>query len=352
MAKTRPKPASATGSSPPRWPSATASSSAGSTTTRANVCRKQAPRLLPVAGVPHRPAADRFSQQSRHHRADARRRLPTSTSTSTRCARSSRTRPLAMAASAGWRPASWKAWRRWSIAAHGYGIRYDHGLFRQVIKDGWQQEYPGGLAVIRQPVGVRAARHQLPDRLRRHGRGSRRPTARCAQIWHPGRDGRGGGLRHARGRLARPACEHAAAVVGARARSAAAGCVQPRRLCRRAGDQVRAPIRSRKLLYPSDETPAGQELRLRQEFFFASASLQDLMRRHLQQHGDIAHAGRQGRHPAQRYAPGDRRARADAHSWSMFTACPGRSLGYHPARRSPTPTTRCCPRRWKAGRCR
>jgi hypothetical protein len=28
------------------------------------------------------------------------------------------------------------------IAACGYGIRYDHGLFRQVIRDGWQQEYP------------------------------------------------------------------------------------------------------------------------------------------------------------------------------------------------------------------
>src|SRR5205807_8855814 len=29
-----------------------------------------------------------------------------------------------------------------SVPAYGYGIRYDHGLFRQVIKDGWQQEYP------------------------------------------------------------------------------------------------------------------------------------------------------------------------------------------------------------------
>src|SRR5262252_1067903 len=28
------------------------------------------------------------------------------------------------------------------IPAYGYGIRYDHGLFRQVVKDGWQQEYP------------------------------------------------------------------------------------------------------------------------------------------------------------------------------------------------------------------
>lgn len=29
-----------------------------------------------------------------------------------------------------------------SRAAHAYGIRYDHGLFRQYIKDGWQMEAP------------------------------------------------------------------------------------------------------------------------------------------------------------------------------------------------------------------
>ena len=46
------------------------------------------------------------------------------------------------------------------IPAHGFGIRYNHGLFHQVIRDGWQHEYPGELAVLRQPVGVRAAGHQ------------------------------------------------------------------------------------------------------------------------------------------------------------------------------------------------
>src|SRR5439155_21872447 len=29
-----------------------------------------------------------------------------------------------------------------AIPAHGYGIRYDHGMFRQAIQDGWQREYP------------------------------------------------------------------------------------------------------------------------------------------------------------------------------------------------------------------
>ena len=43
-----------------------------------------------------------------------------------------------------------------------------------------------------------------------------------------------------------------------------------------------------RVLYPSDETPAGQELRLRQEFFFVSASLQDIIRRHISLHGDLS----------------------------------------------------------------
>jgi len=41
------------------------------------------------------------------------------------------------------------------------------------------------------------------------------------------------------------------------------------------------------VLYPADSTAAGQELRLKQEFFFSSASLQDIVRRHLQQYGDL-----------------------------------------------------------------
>ena len=55
-------------------------------------------------------------------------------------------------------------------------------------------------------------------------------------------------------------------------------------------ETVRAEAIS-KVLYPSDATPAGQELRLRQEYFFASASLLDLIRRHIKQWGDVRTLG-------------------------------------------------------------
>src|SRR6266404_3256195 len=37
------------------------------------------------------------------------------------------------------------------LPTYGYGIRYDHGLFRQIIKDGWQQEYPEEWLSFRNP---------------------------------------------------------------------------------------------------------------------------------------------------------------------------------------------------------
>ncbi len=42
------------------------------------------------------------------------------------------------------------------------------------------------------------------------------------------------------------------------------------------------------VLYPNDSTPAGRELRLRQEYFFVSASLQDIIFHHLEEHGTLS----------------------------------------------------------------
>ena len=121
------------------------------------------------------------------------------------------------------------------IAAHGYGIRYDHGMFRQVIKDGWQHEYPENWLTFGNPWEV-----ARPDATHLVGFGGTVETRAGADgtellCLAPGRDGGRGRLRHAGRRLARALRQHAAALVGAGRRSAAARRVQPRRPCRRAG---------------------------------------------------------------------------------------------------------------------
>jgi starch phosphorylase len=173
-----------------------------------------------------------------------------------------------------------------SIAAHGYGIRYDHGLFRQVIKDGWQKEYPENWLAFGNPWEV--ARPDVHVTVGFGGTVETRTADDGATscIWRPGETV--------------AAVAYDTPVVGWRGHYAntlrlwSAWAADPLRLDTfNQGDHVGALAgRARanaisQVLYPSDENTAGQELRLRQEYFFTSASLQDIVDRHLDQHGDI-----------------------------------------------------------------
>ncbi|GJD33141.1 glycogen/starch/alpha-glucan phosphorylase [Methylobacterium aerolatum] len=171
------------------------------------------------------------------------------------------------------------------IPAVGYGIRYDHGLFRQSFKDGWQQEAPETWLAEGNPWEF--ARPEATYRIGFGGGVTMSASGDgIARRWEPVETVL--------------AVAHDVPVVGWR------GCqVNRLRLWKAEGpapidlarfnggdhvgalaERMRAEAISR-VLYPSDASAAGQELRLRQEYFFTSASLQDLVARHKAERGDL-----------------------------------------------------------------
>jgi len=168
----------------------------------------------------------------------------------------------------------------------GYGIRYDHGLFRQIIKDGWQQEYPEEWLSFSNPWEF-----ERPEVTYDILYGGRVETVKSRagglrSVWHPAESVR--------------AVAYDTPIVGWRGayvnalRLWSARAADPLRLdVFNLGDHVGALSEQAraealcKVLYPSDATPAGRELRLRQEYFFVSASLQDLVQRHCRSYSAI-----------------------------------------------------------------
>src|SRR6516164_8776630 len=177
-----------------------------------------------------------------------------------------------------------------SIAAHGYGIRYDNGLFRQIIRGGWQQETPEDWLVNGNPWEFVRPEYNYAIGFGGWVEMVHGDDERTRHVWHPAETVE--------------AVAYDTPIVGWRGRHVntlrlwSARATDPLKLeAFNAGDYVGAfseTVRAEaisKVLYPSDATPAGQELRLRQEYFFASASLLDLIRRHIKQWGDVRTLG-------------------------------------------------------------
>ncbi|TPL42308.1 glycogen/starch/alpha-glucan phosphorylase [Mesorhizobium sp. B2-4-6] len=173
------------------------------------------------------------------------------------------------------------------IPAHGYGIRYANGMFRQEIHGGWQVE--------------------LPETWLDHG--NPWEFERRERSFEVGFGGSVESITSKDGRLERHVwkpTEHVLAVAydtpvaGWHARRVntlrlwSGMPIDPILLDKfNAGDHIGALAESNKadalsrVLYPADSHMAGQELRLRQEYFFSTASLQDIVQRHLSQYGDL-----------------------------------------------------------------
>jgi glycogen phosphorylase len=173
-----------------------------------------------------------------------------------------------------------------AIPAIGYGIRYDFGLFRQIISHGWQQEYPDEWLGFGNPWEFQ--RPEVVYHVHFGGNVERVTDAkgRARAIWHPAETVQ--------------AIAYDTPIVGWRGahvnalRLWSARAPDPLKLdVFNTGDYLGASAEQAraesicKFLYPNDESAAGRELRLRQEYFFVSASLQDLVKRHLASDGQV-----------------------------------------------------------------
>lgn len=173
------------------------------------------------------------------------------------------------------------------IPAMGYGIRYEYGIFRQIIRDGRQLEEPDSWLRFGCPWEIPRPESVVPVQF--NGRVETRtdPSGRLVFDWVDTQ--------------VVMAMAYDLLVPGYRTPTVNTLRLWSAKASRELklwnfhkGDYVSAVYDKNatedisRVLYPSDSTVQGRELRLKQEYFFVSATLQDAIRRHLKGHRSLA----------------------------------------------------------------
>ena len=168
-----------------------------------------------------------------------------------------------------------------AIPAYGYGIRYEHGLFEQHFEDGQQTETAEGWLAQRH-----AWEFERPEVNYNIHFGGYVSEVDGKAHWHPSETVL--------------ASAYDTPVIGWKgkwANTLRLWAAKPVKLFDlesfNRGDYVGANAPERlartisRVLYPDDTTQGGKELRLKQEYFFTSASIKDLLRRFLSEGNKI-----------------------------------------------------------------
>ncbi|MGZ2257369.1 glycogen/starch/alpha-glucan phosphorylase [Roseobacter sp. A03A-229] len=168
------------------------------------------------------------------------------------------------------------------IPAYGYGIRYEHGLFEQHFEDGAQMETAETWLAQRHAWEFERPEVNYPIDF-----GGHVEDEGGKPVWHPAETvmasaydtpvigWQGRWANTLRLWAAKPTTAFDLASFNRGDYMAASA---PEALARTIS----------RVLYPDDTTDTGKELRLKQEYFFTSASIQDLLRRFLSEGGDLA----------------------------------------------------------------
>eukprot|EP00899_Mesostigma_viride_P029454 jgi/Mesvir1/9694/Mv12172-RA.1 len=168
--------------------------------------------------------------------------------------------------------------------AWGYGIRYQYGMFRQTIRNGFQHEQPDYWLTVGNPWEIERVHITYPVKFYGHITQYEKNGKQLFN-WVPGEQ-----------------------VVAVAYDNPIPGWNTPNTINLRlwaakpsgefdlesfnTGDYVSAILNKQRaetitsVLYPDDRTYQGKELRLKQQYFMSSASLQDIVRRFKDQHTD------------------------------------------------------------------
>ena len=168
------------------------------------------------------------------------------------------------------------------LPAMGYGLRYEYGIFKQSVQNGWQVEKPDNWLRRQDPWEVARLQDAVEVKLN------------CSFELH------GGSLRAIPGRPSsligipfdRPVVGYGGKTINTLRLWAAAAPDYFNFQEFSSGDFVAALAESlaaestTRVLYPDDSTSAGQALRFAQEYFLVAVSLADLVRRFRQKNED------------------------------------------------------------------
>ena len=168
------------------------------------------------------------------------------------------------------------------LPAMGYGLRYEYGIFRQSIQNGWQQELPDNWLRSHDPWEVARPNEKVEVTLGcsfELSRGSLRPV--------PGRPSALIGIP-----FDRPVVGYGGSTINTLRLSAAAAPDYFNFDGFSHGDFVEAFTQTlsaetlTRVLYPDDSSFMGQGLRLMQEYFLVACSLADAVRRFKRSNSD------------------------------------------------------------------
>lgn len=166
-----------------------------------------------------------------------------------------------------------------NIPAIGYGIRYEFGIFDQVIKDGWQVEITDKWLHYGNPWEIPRPEHTFEVQLGGHTEGYTDINGHYQVKWVPERVINGvpydtpiSGYKTTNTNTLRLWKAEAPESFNFRAFNTGdyLGSVQEKMFSENIS----------KVLYPNDEPIQGRQLRLEQQYFFTSCSLQDMVRIH------------------------------------------------------------------------